>query len=76
MMAYIVTDQLKFEKAIKLSFFFFFFFLNTEQIDTKRQMTTGISVKRATKELEVKQSIEITAKPETCTKQNTCQHYT
>ncbi len=39
-------------------------------------MTTGISVKKATKELEVKQSTETTAKPETCTEQNTCQHYT
>ncbi len=39
-------------------------------------MTTGISVKRATKELEMKQSTETTAKPETYTEQNTCQHYT
>jgi hypothetical protein len=64
--------MMKLEKAIKLSSIFF----NTELIDTKRQMTIGISVKRTTKELEVKQSTETTAKPETCTEQNTCQHYT
>ena len=42
---------------------------------TNREVSTGISVKRATKELEVKQITETTAKPETCTEENTCQHY-
>jgi hypothetical protein len=42
---------------------------------TNREMYTGTSVKRATKELEVKQSTETTAKPATCTEQNTSPYY-
>lgn len=42
---------------------------------TNREMYTGTSVKRATIELEVKQSTETTAKPATFTEQNTSPHY-